>query len=98
MPQFIYFVRPSRAGFSPENATEAEQEIVREHFGYLQSALAEGKVILVGRTQEEPWVGICIYEAPDRESAEGFLLEDPAVAKGVFTGNFQSYAVALMRE
>ena len=97
MAQFIYFVRPARPGFQPDNVTEREAQIVGEHFAYLQKALAEGSLILVGRTQEEPWVGICVFEAPDREAAEAFMNNDPAVAQGVFNGTFQSYSVALMR-
>lgn len=97
MPQFIYFVEGKRPDFTPDNITAEEASIVGEHFAYLQQALAEGKVILVGRTQEEPFVGICVFEAVDRTAAEAFLAQDPAVANGVFSGRVQSYAVALMR-
>lgn len=97
MAQYIYFVRPARHDFAPENATEAEIAIVGSHFAYLQKAHAEGKIVIVGRTQEEPWVGICVFEAESREEAEAFFRQDPAVEQGVFVGNVQSYAVALMR-
>ena len=97
MAQFIYFVRPLRPDFSPDNATETEREIVGQHFAYLQKALADGKVILVGRTQEEPWVGVCIFEVANRDEANEFLQNDPAVAKDVFHGTVQSYGIALMR-
>jgi uncharacterized protein YciI len=96
MPEYIYFVRPPRSTFVADSTPE-EREIIGEHFAYLQGKLASGELILVGRTQDAEPVGIAIFEAPDAAAAERFFHEDPAVAKGVFTGEVRPYAVALMR-
>jgi uncharacterized protein YciI len=59
--------------------------------------LEAGELILVGRTQDDQPIGICIYEAPDTEAAEIFAASDPAVAKGLFLPEFRPYSVFLMR-
>ena len=96
MPQFIIFFKPCRETL-PEDSTPDEQAKVGEHFRYLQQHLAEGNLILAGRTQEPPYVGIAIIEVADRASADRLLSEDPAVASGVFSGHLQEYAVALSK-
>lgn len=96
MPEFIYFVYPPRETF-PADATPEEIAIVGEHFDFLQAKLAAGELILVGRTQDQPPVGIAIFEAEDQAGAQRFFQEDPAVAKGVFSGEVRPYKIALMR-
>lgn len=97
MEQFITFLTPARGDEFVETATEEEQRIVGEHFAYLKAATEAGTLILAGRTMEAPIVGICVFEASDREAAERFAQEDPAVREGVFLARVQPYAVALMR-
>lgn len=96
MPEFIYFVRPSRPTF-PGDGTPTEFGIIEEHVSFLRERLAAGVVILVGRTQDEHPVGICVFEAADQEAASRFTEEDPAVAKGIFTAEVRPYHVFLMR-
>jgi len=96
MPDFVYFVHPPRETF-PGDATPEELAVVAEHFAYLQAKLASGELVLVGRTQDEPPIGIAIFEAADVAGAEKFFREDPAVAKGVFRGEVRPYHIALMR-
>ena len=96
MPQYLIWLTPCRETL-PEDATEAERGKVAEHFSYLQRRLAEGALILAGRTQEPPYRGIAIIEAEDRAQAETIMQNDPAVLAGVFTAQLQECAVALMR-
>lgn len=96
MPEFVYFVHPPRTTFV-EDSTPEERAIIGEHFAYLQAKLASGELILVGRTQDSPPMGLAIFEATDEAAAQRFFEEDPAVAKGVFTGEVRPYHIALMR-
>lgn len=96
MPEYIYFVHPPRPTFASD-ATDEEKAVIGTHFAYLQGKLASGELILVGRTQDEPPMGIAIFEAEDDAAAERFFREDPAVAQGVFRGEVRPYRVALMR-
>ena len=69
-----------------------------EHFAYLQAQLSSGVLVLAGRTQEAPYVGIAIFEADDDVSAQAFADADPAIQAGVFKlRSLQRYSVALMR-
>lgn len=95
MPEYLITLRPPRDGFA-ENATEAERAVVGEHFAYLTRALAEGILILAGRTQEPTPVGLVIIRARDRVDADRFAANDPAVRAGLFRYELMDYAVALM--
>ena len=96
MEQFLYFLRPARENFI-QTITEEESAIIGEHFAYLQGLLAEGKLIIAGRTQTDAPVGICIYYADSLEQAQQIAENDPAVAKGVFHADVHPYSVALMK-
>ncbi len=64
-----------------ESATELEDEIVGQHFLYLQEKLAVGKVILMGRSQnnDENTFGIVIFRASSEAKASEIMENDPAV-------------------
>ena len=98
MAQWIYRIVPTR----PEmvgDATDEENSIIDEHFGYLQALKAAGILILAGRTQvEEGTFGITIFEAPDEVSARAVMETDPAVAAGVMSATLYPYAVAVSRD
>lgn len=82
----------------PVAPTPDEVRLVGEHFNYLKGQLAAGNVILVGRTQDAPFVGIAIFEAGDIEEAKRFAESDPGIRAGVFKiSRIQPYSVALMR-
>jgi uncharacterized protein len=96
MAQFITFLSPSRATF-PADATADERAVVDAHFAYLQRLLGAGRLILAGRTDEPPLVGLVVFEADDRAAAEAVARADPAVQQGVFTARVAPYRVALLR-
>ncbi len=95
--QFICFLEPAREGM-PEAPSPEEQQAVGAHFAYYQRLCEEGVLVLAGRTQEAPWIGVFIFEAESREEAERVVAEDPGVRAGVFAVRLQSYRVALARE
>ncbi|MGD9675387.1 MAG: YciI family protein [Candidatus Bipolaricaulia bacterium] len=96
MPEYLYRVRPARAGFY-ESPTSGEIRAVDQHFLYLKRSAEEGTVLLAGRTlNEDPsGFGIVIFEAPDERKAHRFMMEDPAVLAGVFEAELFPYRVAL---
>lgn len=95
MRQFVYFCVPCRATFL-EDATEEENEIVEQHFQYLQNLLAKKRLILGGRCQDGP-PGIVVFEAESDQAAKEVVDNDPAVKAGIFTAELRPYRVALMR-
>lgn len=48
--QYIYTLRPIPRLLKEENWTAREEEITSRHFNYLKAKLAEGKLILAGKT------------------------------------------------
>ncbi len=83
----------------PDAPSDEEARLIGEHFAYLQSGHAAGDIVLVGRTQEAPFLGIAIFEAESREDAQRFVDDDPAIRAGVFrVRSLQSYRVALLRD
>ena len=96
MPQWIYIINPCRPDFIT-TSTDEENAKVGEHFHYLKGLLAEGKLILAGRTQDDVPQGYVIYEADDEQEAQRMFEEDPAVKAGVFVGKVRPYFVALSR-
>jgi uncharacterized protein YciI len=94
--EFLYLLRPSRPDMIAA-MTEQEQKIVGEHFAYLQNLLAEGQLILAGRTLEDQPFGIVVFRAESPERAEEIMKGDPAVANGVMTATLHPYSVALIQ-
>lgn len=91
------FIEPGRPEM-PTAPTEEEIRIVGEHFAYLKARHESGDVILVGRTQEAPFIGIAVFEAEDSAAADVFAANDPGIQAGVFKlVRIQPYQVALMR-
>lgn len=95
-PQFVYFIEPARPTFL-QDATEEENARVAEHFKYLQLLLADGTLILAGRTVEDQPTGIVVFEAADLDTARQIMANDPAVRAGVFKARLAPYRVALQR-
>ncbi|MEH6459861.1 YciI family protein [Chitinimonas sp. JJ19] len=96
--QFLYLIRPTRTDMLRTGLIEAESAAMSAHFAYLQSAQAEGRLILAGRTLEadERGFGIAIYNAADAIEAADFARHDPAVAAGVVQAEVYPYRVALI--
>ena len=97
--QFLYVLKLIPQLLAPENWTPKDEEIVGEHFNHLKKLLAEGKLILAGKTEglDEKTFGIVVFEAETNEEAQAMMLGDPAVAKGVMRAELFPYRVALMR-
>jgi len=81
------------------NWTDADNAVVGRHFAHLQSLLAEGKLILAGKTEglDEKTFGIVIFEAEDLESAQELMRLDPAVHEGIMNATLYPYTIALMK-
>ena len=95
-PHFLIVYNPPRPTFA-EDASEAEAAVIGEHFDYLKRLLADGQLVMAGRT-EDASMGLAVFEADDRASAETVMASDPAVEAGVFSARLYEYRLALLRE
>lgn len=95
--QFAYFLRlvPRVLDFS--DWSEKEEAIVERHFVRLQGLLADGRLILAGRTLTQDPNGIVILEVDSEEEARHLMESDPVVKEGIMTAEFFPYRAALIR-
>ena len=97
MQEFLYRIKPVRLGMLTEGPTEREAEIVREHFSYLERLVAEGIVLMAGRTlnTDERTFGIVVFLAESEARAQELVSSDPAVKQGLMQAELFPYHVAL---
>jgi len=91
---YLTVLRPPRATF-PGDATPAEAAAIDRHFDYLKRLLADGVLVLAGRT-EDASMGLVVFKAADEASARAVMEADPAIRAGVFKGTLYPYRLALL--
>ncbi len=96
MEQFVYFIHAPRENFGA-TMTDEEQEVWGRHIELLQKRLDEGSLILAGPTLGQINTGIHIFEAPDEETAERMMNEDPAIASGIGKGELRRFRATFLR-
>lgn len=96
MAEWVYFIHPPRDDFG-ETMTDAEQEAWGRHWERIQRLYLEGVVVLVGPTLGRTNTGLCVFEAPDEESARAIMNSDPTIAEGFARGELRPFRVSLLR-
>lgn len=98
LKHFLIVLRPVPRLFDEKAWTKEDNAAVGAHFNRLKAAVAEGKVILAGRTTEplDRTMGLVIFAAPDEAAAREFMNADPCVAQGVMTATLHPYGLALL--
>lgn len=96
--QYVYFLRLIPVLLNESNWTTRENEIVDRHFRKLQALLADGRLVLAGRTlnMDPSGCGIIILEVSSENEARALMESDPAVEEGIMTAELFPYRVALM--
>ena len=92
---YLIVLKPSRATFVAD-ATEAKSAVVGEHFEYLKKLLADGVLIMAGRTDGAE-MGLVVLTAESEQAAEAIMNADPAVKAGVFSAKLYPYRLALLK-
>jgi uncharacterized protein YciI len=93
--EWLCIIRPPRASFM-EDMTPAEREVMEEHFAYVKSLLAEGKLILAGPSLDPPF-GVIVLEAESEDEARRLIAADPSVAAAVQTPELHPFRTSLLR-
>jgi uncharacterized protein YciI len=96
MPEWIYFIHPPRENFAA-TMTEAERKVWSEHAERLQRLLEEGVLVLAGPTLGPVNTGVAVFEAPDEESAQRIMMEDPTISSGIARGELRPFRTAFVR-
>jgi uncharacterized protein len=100
MRQYIYTLRLIPKFWDMTKWTEAESQIVNEHFVRLQEMQKTGSLILAGKTdrEDEQGFGVVIFKAKSDAEAEEIMQNDPCVKKEIMTAILNKYLVALISE
>jgi uncharacterized protein len=93
--EWLCVIRPPRATFM-EDASPAEQDVMRERFEYLKGLLEQGKLILAGPSLDPPF-GIIVLEAESEDEARRLVAADPSVAAGIQTPELHPFRASLLR-
>ena len=98
MKHYLVVLKPVPRLHDPKAWTKEDNAAVGAHFNRLKAAVAEGKVLLAGRTEEplDQTIGLVIFKAADEAAAREFMNADPCVVTGVMTATLHPYGLALM--
>ncbi|WP_043498775.1 YciI family protein [Georgenia sp. SUBG003] len=96
MGEWIYFIHPPREHFA-ETMTEEEQRVWGEHAVLLERRLTDGSLVLAGPTLGAINTGVCIFTAPDEETARRYMAEDPTISSGLARGELRPFHAAFVR-
>lgn len=91
---FLIKYAPPRATFA-HDASEAESNIIGQHFNYLKNLLAKDILLMAGRT-DDAHMGIAIIKSASFEQALEIMNNDPAVINNIFKGELHAFRLALL--
>jgi len=99
MFQWLSIAKPSRLEMLIETTIE-EDEIIDQHFAYMEELTQKGVVVLVGRTlnTDETSFGLTIFEAEDATAAREIMDNDPAIKSGMMTATLFPFRTSLNGE
>ena len=97
MPTYIYRIQPVRPAMLAEGLTEAEARVTAAHFDYLKRLLADGLLVLAGRTLTSDYsaFGVAIFNARDDDHMRQITEADPGVSKKLFRAEWFPFRIAL---
>ena len=97
---FLYKIQPVRPEMLVDGPTPQEEQVIGEHFAYLEDLTRKGVVFLAGRTLTtgHSSFGIVIFSAEDEDGAGKVMHDDPAVQQRVMRAEFYPFRIALLGE
>jgi uncharacterized protein len=96
MADYLYLIHPLRDGFY-EQPTVEENDVMEEHFQYLQQATERGMLVLAGPCLDDTF-GLIIFHAETDEKARDFMFNDPSVKKNVMMAELHPLHISLQRK
>jgi uncharacterized protein YciI len=94
---YLYRIQPVRPEMLSEGSTPEEDDLVSQHFAYLQDLTVRGVVLLAGRTltTDSGSFGIIVFQAEDDQAARAIMHADPAVRGRIFRAELFPFRIAL---
>ncbi len=95
MECYVYLLRPSHPGLV-DHPTPDEEAVLGAHFGYLQAALQDGRLLLAGPCTDGAF-GIVVFRAASLVAAREFMQGDPAVRGALMTAELHPFRASLFK-
>jgi uncharacterized protein len=99
--QFVYVLKLTPRLLKEEAWTERDKQIVGQHFRRLQQLHKDGKVVLVGKTENDndpEQFGLVIFEADSEAQARKIMESDDAVREKIMTAKLFPFRAVLRGE
>ena len=95
---YLYKIQPTRPDMLTSGPTAEEDQVVSDHFDYLERLVNDGVVLLAGRTLNTDYssFGIVIFRAVTLDAAQKIVADDPAVHWRVMRAELYPYRIALL--
>ena len=90
--QYVIILRPA-----PNYGNPDTEDIVKQHFDYLNDLLEKGILTMAGRFLDVLF-GLVIIEVNSREEAMSVMKNDPAVKAKIFHAELNQWRIALRKE
>lgn len=97
--QFVGLLRLREKYQDPVNWTAMEGQAAARHMEYLRQLLADGKLILAGRTPtlDANTLGVIILETKSLDDARAIMRADPLAEAGISTWEVLPFAIFVAR-
>ncbi|MGM7701631.1 YciI family protein [Pseudalkalibacillus sp. Hm43] len=96
MEEYLYKLTPKRQDFINQ-ITPEEEEILQQHYKYLEKLLESEELILAGPCLDGT-LGLVILRTSSHERAMKLMEGDPAVLNGIMDASLHPYRVSLMQQ
>ncbi len=96
MEEYLYKLTPRKTDFI-DNITPEEEEILQQHYTYLEKLLESEELILAGPCLDGT-LGLVILRTSSYDRAKQLMEGDPAVLNGVMEASLHPYRVSLMQK
>ena len=95
--QFVYILKPVRKDMASTGPNKVEEAVMVEHVRYVEELARRGMLVLAGQTNgdEDHTFGIAVFEAGSEACARDMMNKDPAVWRGVMTGELYPFRIAV---
>ena len=77
--------------------TGAERSAFDAHAGWLRDLLSDGVLIVAGPCLGQVNTGMAIFEAPDEDTAQRIVADEPVTSGGYMRGDLRPYRLGLLR-
>ena len=94
MSEWLCIIRPPRPTFM-HDASPEEDEVMGEHFAYLEQLLRDGRLLLAGPSLD-PVFGVIVLVAETEDEAWELVRADPSVRAGLQTPELHPFRASLL--